>query len=178
MAKTRSQKEVIVSEMSTMLSSGKSAVFATYMGLTVKDFEDLRRQLRAEQVEIMVAKKSLLGLALQNAKISGIDAEALESGVTVAVGMADEVSPARIIATFAKTHPQVSILGGVLEGKAVEAAMVKALALLPSKQQLLGQVVGTIAAPLSGFVNVLAGPARGVVQVLKSISEKGQPSAV
>lgn len=177
MAKTRAQKEQVVSEMSEALKSGKSAVFATYMGLTVKDFEDLRKQLRAEQVEIMVAKKSLLALALHNAQINGVDAEALEGGVAMAVGMSDEVSPARIIAAFAKTHEPVKILGGVLEGKAVDANMVKALASLPSKQQLLGQVVGTIAGPLTGFVRVLSGPQRGFVQALNAIAQKGQPQA-
>lgn len=166
-----------MSDMSTLLTSGKSAVLATYMGLTVKDFEDLRKQLRAEQVDIQVAKKSLLALALQNAKITGIDAKALEGGVALAVGMNDEVSAARIIAAFAKTHEPVKILGGILEGKAVDASMVKALAALPSKQQLLGQVVGTMAAPMSGFVNVLAGSARGLVQVLHAITQKEQPVA-
>lgn len=174
MAKTRAQKEQTVSELSKLLTTGKAVVFSTYMGLTVKDFEDLRKQLRAEQVEIMVAKKSLLARALQDAKIEGVDAEALEGGVSIAVGLTDEVSAARILAAFAKTHPQVSLLGGVLEGKSVDAAMVKALASLPSKQQLLGQVVGTIAAPLSGFVNVLTGPARGLVQALNALAQKGQ----
>lgn len=176
MAKTRAQKEQLVSEMSDWLKSGKSAVFSSYMGLTVKDFEDLRKQLRAEQVEIMVAKKSLLALALQNAGITGIDTDTLEGGVTLAVGLGDEVSPARILAAFAKTHQQVKVLGGLLEGKAVDAAMVKALAALPGKQQLLGQLVGTIAAPVSGFARVLAGPARGFVQALNAIAQKGQPT--
>lgn len=177
MAKTRAQKEQMVAELSESLKNGKAAVFSSYMGLTVKDFEDLRKQLRAEDVEIAVAKKSLLGMALTNAQITGIDAEALEGGVAVAVGATDEVAAARIIATFARTHEQVKILGGVLEGKAVDASMVKALAALPSKQQLRGQVVGTIAAPLTGFVNVLAGNARSLVQVLNAIAQKSEQPA-
>ena len=88
------------------------------------------------------------------------------------VGLIDEVTPARIVNTFAKTHEVVSIFGGLLEGKFIDSAMVKSLANLPSKTELLSRMVGSFNAPLSGLVNVLAGNLRGLARVLNAYKDK------
>ena len=96
----------------------------------------------------------------------------MEGQVAIAMANMDEVSAAKIIDIFAKTNENVKLLGGVLGSTVMNAAEVKALAKIPSKEQLLGQLVGTLNAPISGFVNVLAGNLRGLVQVLNAVKEQ------
>jgi len=172
MAKKRPAKEESVAKVVELLKSARGLVFADYTGLTVKDLQDLRRQLRAQGVSYEVTKKTLLGRSLKAAGLNEITTEALKGSVSVAVSQTDEVEPARILVGFAKTHEKLQLLGGILEAKFIDGAKVRSLAKLPSKQELLGQLVGTIAAPLSGFVNVLQGNLRGLVQVLKVLSNK------
>lgn len=170
MAKTRQQKEEIVQELVEQMKTSKSAVFANFQGLTVQQTEELRQKCREAGVSLVASKKSLLKKALS---LSGLDVDtkAFEGGVAVALGLEDEVAPAQVLANFAKDHEVVTLFGGVLEGEFMDEAKVKQLAKLPSKQQLLGQLVGTINAPVSGFVNVLAGNLRGLVGVLNNIKE-------
>jgi large subunit ribosomal protein L10 len=99
------------------------------------------------------------------------DIKSFGGGVSALFGKEDEVAPAQLIAQFAKTHEVVTLFGGILEGKFIDAAKVKELSALPSKQQLLGQLVGTLNAPISGFVNVLAGNLRNLVGVLNNIKQ-------
>jgi large subunit ribosomal protein L10 len=101
-----------------------------------------------------------------------VDTKAYAGGVVSIFGTGDEVAPAQIIATFAKTHDVMTIFGGILEGKYIDAIKVTELSKLPSKEQLYAQLVGTLNAPISGFVNVLAGNLRGLVQVLNAIKEQ------
>ena len=92
--------------------------------------------------------------------------------MALAMGFDDEVAPARLIFQFAKTHKALEIVGAITgEGQLLSAGQVKALASLPSKEQLLAQVVGTIAAPLSSFMSVLSGNIRNLFYVLNAINE-------
>jgi len=90
----------------------------------------------------------------------------------VAFGYQDEVAPAKILNDFAKNNEHLKILGGILENKFIDKMSVISLAKLPSKQELLGQLVGTIAAPMSGMLNVLQGNLRGLVRVLSIINNQ------
>jgi large subunit ribosomal protein L10 len=88
------------------------------------------------------------------------------------MGFDDEVAPARVIFQFAKTHDALQVVGAITgDGQILTPAQVKALATLPTREQLLGQVVGTIAAPLSGFVGVMSGNVRSIINVLNALSE-------
>ena len=145
----------------------KSAVFVNYQGLKSKEANELRRIADKENITYTVVKKTLMGLALKKSGID-FDATALQGMIGIAVGD-DEVAPSRFIADFGKTHEAMKILGGVVDGKIVDAAGIKTLAALPSKQQLLGQLVYTINAPVSGFVNVLASTLRSMLNVLNAI---------
>jgi len=170
MAVTRKEKEEILGELEASLEGAKSVVFADYRGTTVKKIDELRKKLRAEQVSTRVAKVTLIRKALEK---QGVDTSALDFKAPVAmlVSKEDEVSPARIVSDFAKENKSIQVLMGVMENKVISADQVKALASLPSKQELYGQVVGTIAAPISGFVNVLSGNLRNIVYVLNAIKE-------
>ncbi len=170
MAKSRQQKEEIFQGLVEQLKSSKSAVFANFQGLTVAETEELRNECRASDIKLVVSKKTILKKALSESGID-VDTKSFEGGVVVALGLNDEVAPAQVLAKFAKSHNIVTLFGGILEGSFIDSAKVTQLSELPSKQQLLGQLVGTINAPVSGFVNVLAGNLRGLVGVLNNIKE-------
>ncbi len=169
---TKAQKIELVKELTEKIKASKSSVFADFKGLKVKDTTELKKSLRAEGVHYVVVRKTLLDIALKNAGIEGVSIKGMEGQVAIAISNADEVSAAKIIDTFAKTNENIKMLGGVLGTQILSAAEVKALAKIPSKEQLLGQLVGTLNAPISGFVNVLAGNLRGLVQVLNAVKEQ------
>jgi large subunit ribosomal protein L10 len=170
MPKSRKQKEVGIDALVMGLKNAKASIFANFQGLKVSESEELRKACRAEKVIVLATKKTLLRRALEDLGIIGIDPKVFAGGVAVFMG-SDEVTAAKVVNTFAKNHEIVSLFGGVLEGKYMEANQVKALAALPSKKELLGQLVGTLNAPISGLVNVLAGNLRGLVSVLNNIKE-------
>lgn len=169
MSKTRQQKEAALSVLEADLDH-KGVVFFSYAGLKVVELEELRKKLRAEASTVIVAKRNLLLLATKHKGYSDLDAD-LPGAIAVAVGD-DEVAPAKIVAEFGKAHESVQLFGGILEHAFVNATAVKQLATLPSKQQLLGQVVGCLNAPISGFVNVCAGTMRGLLNVLQARQEQ------
>lgn len=170
MAKTKQRKESEYSDIATHLKSAKSVVFANFQGLKVKESDELREQCRKEQVYYVVGKKTLLRKALVDTGYE-VDIKALSGGVSIMFGTIDEVAPAKISVKFGQTHEVMKIFGGILEGKFIDEAKVKALSALPSKQQLLGQLVGVLNTSISGFVNVLAGNLRGFVNVLNAVKE-------
>ena len=173
MAITRQKKEAQVSELAEALSNAKLTAMAKYEGLTVKEFQNLRRAATRENVTIRVIKNRLVRVALlQNKQLKDVDTHMLTGQLLYAMSPDDEVAPAQVLAKFAREHPQLQLIGGFdAIGTTLEQADIKTLASLPTKEQLRGQLVGTIAAPLSGFVNVLAGNVRGVLNVLNARAE-------
>lgn len=175
MPKTKEQKITILKELSDKISKAKSIIFTSYSGLTVKDNEDLRSKLRQENNEYYVAKKTLFGLALKDKAIAGLDVKKFVGQVAAIFGYNDEVSPAKIVGQFKKEKDKegkIEFIGGILENKFLDAGEVASLSKLPSKQELYAKIVGSINAPVSGLVNVLAGNIRNLVQVLKAVGEK------
>lgn len=171
MAKTRKQKEQEVKKLSEDLKSSKSVVFTTFDGLNVVDNQELRNNLRNEKVTFQVSKKTLLKRALKDSSVEGLDVDQLKSNVGIAASLEDEVVAAKLLAKFAKDHEQLVIQGGILENQFVTAEKVNELAKLPSKLELITKTVSTIKAPITGFVNVMAGNLRGLVNVLNAIKD-------
>jgi len=171
MAKSKQQKQVTTESLSGGLKAAKAVVFANFQGLKVSDFEQLRKTCRENNVSVLVAKKTLVKRAYEEAKLGEITTKGFSGGVATFLGNGDEVSAAKIVNDFAKTHEIVKIFGGVLEGKFIDEQGIKSLANLPSKEVLLSRLVGSINAPVSGFVNVLAGNLRNLVGVLNNIKE-------
>lgn len=157
-------------DLAESIKSAKSVVFANFQGLKVLESEALRQTCREQHIGYVAAKKTLLKRALQEAGYD-IDTKAFEGGVAAMFGEEDEVAPAQIIAGFAKDHEAATVFGGILEGSFIDAAKVMELSKLPSKQQLYAKLVGTINAPVSGFVNVLAGNIRGLLNVLNAVKD-------
>ncbi len=171
MTVTREQKNKTLKDLSERFSKAKSVVFLGFQGLTVKDDMNLRKKLRGENVDYKVAKKTLIKIGLREAKAEKVDELQLEGPVAVAIGYDDEIAPARLTNEFSRTNDKIKILGGYIATKYISAADMKIFATLPGKDQLRAQLVGTINAPISGFVNVLAGNIRGLVNVIKAIGD-------
>lgn len=173
MALTKVKKQEVISAVADNLSIAKMTVVAKYQGTTVKDMQALRRTAKANGTKVAVLKNRLVIKALQaNETYKAIDTSVLKGQLLYAFNSEDEVAPAQVLANFAKTNPNLEFVGAFTQdGTFIGADDVKALASLPSKEQLRGQLVGVLAAPLSGFVNVLAGNIRGFVTVLNARAE-------
>jgi large subunit ribosomal protein L10 len=167
---TKQQKKEIVTDLSEKLKNSKAVVFSDYKGLAVKDMMRLRKDLREQGIDFKVTKKTLMDLAFKNAKIEA-DVNKMEGQLALAISSEDEVAAAKIMAKTAKENENLKILGGILGIKFLEKEEVMALSKLPSKEELLAKLVGTLNAPVSGFVNVLAGNLRGLVNVLKAVAD-------
>jgi large subunit ribosomal protein L10 len=171
MPKTRAQKVQIVDELAEKLSRTKSVVFTSVAGYTMEDADKLRAKGRDLGVEISMTKKNLLRLALKKAGFAANE-DQLSGSLLTALGLTDEVAPAKLMAGLAKDRDAIKIMGGFLGAAAMDRTQVLALSALPSKEELLAKLVGSLNAPRSGFVQVLAGNLRGLVTALKAIGEK------
>lgn len=173
MAISRDKKNTLVAELTNLFATAKGSVGATYTNLTVADLQELRKVARENNVVIKVAKNRLIRVALsQNEKFASADTSLLTGQLVYAFSSEDEVAPAQILAKFAKTHPDMKLVAGFDDaGSSLDSATVMALANLPTKDQLRGQVVSVIAAPLTGFLGVANGAQRGFAQVLSQRAE-------
>ena len=176
MAKTREQKRDILKSLSEKISKANSIIFAGFNSLGVKENEDLRKNLKSENSEYFVTKKTLLNLALKENKLDDVDVKNFDGKIATIFGYGDEIAPAKIVDKFSigLEGEKICFVGGVLDNKFINADEIKALAKLPSKQELYARIVGSINAPVSGFVNVLAGNIRSLLYTLKAIEEKKQ----
>jgi len=163
---SREQKQEIVKNLADKLKNSKSVVFSDFHGLTVSDSEDLRISLREQKIEYQVIKKNLLKIALEKASLKvGIDD--ISGCVSVALSPKDEVAIPRILKQFSDQHEQLKMLKGILDNREVDLSMLEKLAVLPSKEELLGKTIGALKGNLYGLVNVLQGNIRGLVYVLQ-----------
>jgi len=159
MAITRDKKTTLVAEMSEVLQSSKMTVFAQYQGLTVADVQELRRAATAAGVTIVVIKNRLVRVAMsQIDTYKDTDTSALLGMLLYATSNDDEVAPAQVLNTFAKTHPALQFVGAFSgEGALLSPDEVKALAGLPSKNELIGQVIAQLLSPVHDVTNALSG---------------------
>src|SRR3989344_3450327 len=172
MPKTKAQKKEIIEVLKEKFKTMKSAVFVNFSGIPVKEINNLRNTCQEENVGYLVAKKTLFKKVLSESGYEGVQDQKFEGEVAAVIGFEDEVAPAKLVSDFIKEHDKMKIIAGILEGSLIDENKIKALAKLPSKQELLAKAIGSIAAPLSGLVNVLQGNIRGLVYTFKAMSEK------
>jgi large subunit ribosomal protein L10 len=167
----KSQKTELVASVAAKAKGSKALVFANFKGVSVKDITTLRRSLRETGSGWQVLKKTLLNRALDEVGVK-VDARALDGQVGVAFS-SDEVAAAKTIADFIKANKEstLSIVGGSLGSEALSVEAVKALAKLPSKDELRAKLVGTLQAPIAGFVRTLSGNLTGLVRVLGAVRD-------
>lgn len=170
MALTKDQKKQVIDEVAALLADSKLTVIAKYEGTSVKQLQTLRKEAKASSTRVKVIKNRLVKQAIaNNDKLKAIDTSNINGQLLYAFNVEDEVAPAQNLAKFAKTNPTIEFVGAISkDGQLMSVEDVKVLANLPSKDQLRGQLVGTIAAPLSGFVGVMNANIRSLATVLQA----------
>ncbi len=172
MAKTREQKEADVAALAEDFSASKIAVMTDYRGLNVPAINQLRNNLREADISYKVSKNTLIKVAIAKTNLKDVDTSVFSGPMAIAFGN-DEAQTCKIIADFAKDNQGLDILGAINEsGETLSREVVLELAKLPSRDVLIAQVVGTIAAPLSGFVRVLNSNITQFLYALSAIQEK------
>lgn len=168
----REQKQELVSELHQLFGEVSTVVVAHYSGLTVAEMENLRKQMRAAGASFRVAKNRLARLALDGTKFDSIGS--LLTGPTGIAVSADPVAAAKAMVDFAKTNQKLVILGGNMNGSELDANGVKALASLPSLDELRAKLVGMIQTPGTRIATVLSQPGASVARVLNAYATKGE----
>ncbi len=173
---TRQQKEQRVADMKTHVASAVSAVFVTFDAINVTDMMELRNQLAAAGNQMQVIPKRLLKLVMVKAKID-FDPTQHENQMAVVWGD-DAVSPAKVLKEFTKQHQTMRLISGTLEDKLLSETEVNALANIPSRDQLLGQLANVLSGSSRGLVMALAGVPRNTVYALRAIADNKANSPV
>ena len=166
-------KAAVVEEMKEKLQSAQGAVFVGFSGLSVADVTKLRRKFREGGVEYKVVKNTLTRIAADELGFNDLDA-VLEGPTAIAYSAEDTVAPAKILKDFIKETKTeaLTVKAGIADGQVIDAAAVEALASLPSREELLAKLVGSMQAPISGLVNVLQGNIRNMVYVFDAVRAK------
>ncbi len=167
------KKEAVVAEIKEQLSSAKGAVFTSYKGLTVAQDTKLRREMREAGITYKVIKNTMTRIAANDLGLDGIS-EHLEGTTALAFSTEDPVAPAKVICAFMKKNKLeekgiLTIKVGLVEGKVISDKEVKALASLPSREELIAKLMGSMNAPITNTVGVLQGVIRNAVYVLDAI---------
>lgn len=166
----RPEKVAAIEELKANISSHAIAILTKYQGINVAEVTELRKKLRGERITFKVYKNTLARRALDELGLSEVS-NFLE-GPTVWAFSDDPVAPAKILKDFGRNVTFIQMQGGILDGKSIDASLLNTLADLPSRDQLLAQVVGTIAAPLRNLVGVLSAVPRNAVNVLDQIRKQ------
>ena len=159
-------KQPIVQEISEQIKDAQSVVVVDYRGLTVAEDTQLRKQLREAGVAYKVYKNTLVNFAIKGTDFESLS-DVLEGPNAFAISTTDATAPARVIAKFAKTAPALEIKAGVVEGTFYDADGMKAIATIPSREELLSKFLGSIQSPITNFA-----------RVINQIAEKGGASDV
>ena len=170
MAISKDKKQTLVADLTTLLESSKMTVYAKYQGLTVAELQELRKAARENGVKIKVVKNRLVRVAMgEIAVYKDTDTTGLQGQLLYAVSDSDEVMPAKVLANFAKDHEALQISGAFNDaGENLAEADVKALAALPSKNELIAQVVAQLLSPVTDSISGLSGGLSGIVSGLEA----------
>jgi large subunit ribosomal protein L10 len=166
-----SQKKELVERLSKDLSEAQISILIDYKGLDVLKMTDLRAQLKNEGAKAEVVKNSLMHRASENTD-AALMKDFFKGPNAIVLSKDDPIAPAKILVNFAKDNEKLEIKAGAFAGKILDPEELKQLAKMPSREELLGQVVYTINAVPTSFVNVLAGVPRAFVNVLNAIKEQ------
>ncbi|PID32925.1 50S ribosomal protein L10 [Candidatus Saccharibacteria bacterium] len=170
MAISRDKKQALVAELTALFSEAKGTAFARYNGLSVADLQELRKAAREANVTIKVVKNRLVRVAMgENSTYKDTPTDELVGQLIYAFSSEDEVAPAQVLHNFGKNHPALEIAGGFSgEGLHMNAADTTVLAGLPSKDQLIGEVVSQLLSPVHDTVNALSGNLHGLLDGIEA----------
>ena len=173
MSKNFELKKQVVSDIAEKLRNAKSLVIVDYRGMTVAQVTDLRSQFRAAGVEYVVLKNTLVRRALHELNIEGLD-NVLEGPSAFAFGISDPVAPAKVIMDYiAKSKSEnLKVKAGLVDGAVIDIQGIKALSELPPKEVLIAKLMGSLNAPISGFVGVLSATLRSLVYAIEAVRKQ------
>lgn len=158
-------KQPIVEEIKAQLDGAQSAVLVDYRGLTVEQDTKLRRELREADVVYKVYKNTMMRFAIDGTEFDSLK-DHLEGPSAIAISKTDATAPARVLAKFAKEAEALEIKGGVIEGTYYDPAGIKTISSIPSREELLSKMLGSLQSPITNFA-----------RVLKQIAEQGEGAA-
>lgn len=167
------EKEGVVDEIAEQLKQAKGIYLTDFTGLNVEQMTQLRTNFREAGVEFRVVKNSLMRLSAKKAGLEKV-VEYLTGPTALALGTSDSITPARIVTEFARKFEKPQIKVGILEGELVGREEIESIIKIPPREVLLGQVVGVISAPISGFIGTLNGILRNLVATLEAVRVKKQ----
>ncbi len=164
-------KKLVVEDIKNKIQAAKSVVFVKFVGLTVAEDTELRREFRKNNVEYKVLKNTLIKRAFNDLGITSFDDD-LNGPTSVAFG-ADETAAAKVIVEAAKKYEnKVAVKCAYVENEKIDENGVKALAAMPSKEELIAKMLGSLQAPITNFVGVLSAMPRSLVIALNAVAEK------
>lgn len=166
-------KKEAIDDLNRVFTSAKAAVLANYQGIKAQEMARLRRHLKERRLEYRVIKNTLAQKAAKDTPFEGLQSR-FQGPVSLLVSFEDSIAPAKALEDFAKSGAEKSpeVLCGLVDGKPITAEQVQALASLPSKEQLISQLLSVMQGPARNFVGVLSGVTRQFVGVLSAIQNK------
>jgi len=171
----RAQKEKVVEELGQIFASSGVVVVARYEGMTVAQMQDLRAKMREAGGSVRVAKNKLAKIALEGKPCASI--APLLTGMTVISYSEDPVAAAKVIEAYAKANEKLVILGGAMGNAALDPAGVKAVASMPSREELIASIVACLGAPASALAGAIGAPASNIAGILSTIEKKFEEAA-
>ncbi len=168
----RAQKEAVVGELGQIFADSGVIVVAHYAGLTVAEMQDFRGRMRAAGGSVRVAKNRLAKIALEGTPCASISG--LLTGMTVLAYSEDPVAAAKVADAYAKDNAKYVVLGGAMGETALDAAGVKAVAGMPSREELIASIVGCIGAPAANIAGAIGAPAANIASILSTIEERAE----
>ena len=166
------KKKQQVQKINEKLINSGSFILADYRGLTVEQDTKLRAEMRKEGIEYSVIKNNILKFAIKGTSFEDLDPYL--SGPTAVAVSDDQVAPAKLLSKFAKEFKALEIKAGAVDGNVIDIKGVERLSNLPSKEELIAKMLGSMNSPVAGFVNVLSANIRGLAVALSAIAEKKQ----
>lgn len=170
MPKSKLQKQDALEKIKQKITSAKSVVFTDYKGMKMIDLQELRKGIKAKGGNFEIAKITLVTRAFDNPKVKEL---ANKASLAIAYSVTDEVGVPKEIKAYGKKNPNIKILGGFYEGNFLSAEEMTRLADIPSKEELIIKLLGTLNSPMSKMLNILGGQSGKLVRTLQAIVDKG-----
>ena len=172
----RDEKSAMIQELSASVATAPHAFLIDYTGITVPAVTDLRRQIRGTKSEYLVVKNTLALRAIKGKPLEAL-AEHFTGMTAVAYSQTDAVALAKVIHTFGKTNPHVKVKAALLDGRAVPASSLEALATMPSRPELIARLLGLMLSPVRRLVTVLSAPHRNVAATIAAVAKQKEQTA-
>jgi len=172
----RPEKIAEVQAITTSFESAQSIVMADYTGLTVHQMTDFRAQCRAKNIECRVVKNRLAKIAADNAELAVLK-DHLVGPTALIIGPDSQTEPAKLVIDFAKDNEAMKVKGGFVDGEFLEPERVKALSKVPSRDELIAQMMGSINSPLTGIAGTMNGVLSAVARAIDAVAQQKADAA-